>query len=105
MSDPLVDIDVSTLPSGAAHVAVAGEIDMANAEAVERRLDEALHGLATAVIDLGSVEYIDSRGVRMLCDLADRARWHDVLVAVAAPPDGVAGEVLAVAGLTEALSA
>ena len=52
---------------------VSGEIDISNVAAVGATIAEALsHDALGLVVDLGSVSYIDSAGIRMLFELARR---------------------------------
>ena len=54
---------------------VSGEVDLSNAASVTDRLIEATPNSATAlVLDLSGTRYLDSSGVRMLFELAQRLR-------------------------------
>jgi anti-anti-sigma factor len=54
---------------------VSGEVDLSNAGSVTERLVEATPNSATAVVlDLSGTRYLDSSGVRMLFELAQRLR-------------------------------
>jgi anti-anti-sigma factor len=54
---------------------VSGEVDLSNAASVTERLIEATPNTATAlVLDLSGTRYLDSSGVRMLFELAQRLR-------------------------------
>jgi anti-anti-sigma factor len=58
---------------GAMHIAVSGEIDLANAAAVEDQIREALsHSPETVSVDLTDLTYMDSAGIRILFTLASR---------------------------------
>ncbi len=73
---------------------VGGEIDLANAAALGRRIDEALDGARSAAVDVGAVGYLDSQGVRLLHALAQRLTAAGVDLVVVAPAASVAGRVL-----------
>jgi anti-anti-sigma factor len=88
---------------GAVVAEVAGEIDMANAAPVGARLTGTLADAPALVVDLTEVSYLDSQGVRVLCQLAERAVETSVGMAVVAPEGGVADQVLGMAGLGHAL--
>jgi anti-anti-sigma factor len=54
---------------------VSGEIDLSNATAVGEQLAAAVPNLALGlVVDLGGVTYLDSSGVSLVFDLAERLR-------------------------------
>jgi anti-anti-sigma factor len=71
---------------GAMHIAVSGEIDLANAAAVEDQIREALsHSPETVSVDLTDLTYMDNAGIRVLFTLASRLKplrimqklsWH-----------------------------
>ncbi|MDK1471926.1 STAS domain-containing protein [Streptomyces sp. 549] len=76
-------------PDGTALLAVAGEIDMSNADAFAEALDGTRGRL---VVDLTAVGYLDSAGLSVLFAHADRI---EVIAAPSVAP------VLAVSGLAE----
>ncbi len=78
---------------------VRGEIDLSNAEDVERALDEASREARHLVVDLTMVEYLDSQGVRVLQHLADRHHAGGIELTLVAPRESVAGDVLAITRL------
>jgi len=54
-------------------VRIRGEIDLSNSAAIKSELIEALpHGAPGMVLDLTDTTYLDSSGVRLLFDLAER---------------------------------
>jgi anti-anti-sigma factor len=54
---------------------VSGEVDLSNAGSVTERLVDAMPNSATGlVLDLSGTHYLDSSGVRMLFELAQRLR-------------------------------
>jgi anti-sigma B factor antagonist len=65
----------SAVEDGTASVALAGELDLAGARQLEMRLDEVeRENPARLVIDLGSLAFIDSTGLRLLLQADARAR-------------------------------
>jgi anti-sigma B factor antagonist len=68
MSDPALPAFevVVTATNGAANVAVTGDVDTATAGELERALLEAAEGTSAVHVDLGSVSFIDSSGLRAL---------------------------------------
>ena len=80
--------------SGEAHVAITGEVDLSTADAVLHELERAIEGCAVAIVDLSEVTYIDSRGIRLLVQVARGLREHGGRFTVIAPKETVAGGVL-----------
>ena len=77
-----------------AQIAIAGEVDLGTADAVLRELEQAIEGCAVAVVDLSGVTYIDSRGIRLLVQVARGVRERGGRFTVVAPKETVAGGVL-----------
>lgn len=77
-----------------AKVVVAGEIDLSNADDVQFQIEEAVRGARAVTVDLRAVEYMDSRGVRLLHDLSRRLAADGIELRVVAPADSIAGEIL-----------
>jgi anti-anti-sigma factor len=74
---------------------VAGEIDPSNAREVGRKLTEAVPNDALAVvIDLSGVTFLDSSGVQMLFELAERLTGRQQRLSVVVPPECPARRVL-----------
>jgi anti-anti-sigma factor len=81
-------------------VAIAGEIDLANAASVESAIFDAISNDDTeVVVDLTDVAYIDSSGVRILFALAARLRTLQVELAIAAPPASPARRIIELSGM------
>lgn len=81
-------------------VEIRGEIDLSNATAVRRRIDAEIDAqTADVVVDLTQVSYLDSQGVRLLRELAQRRP-----VAVVVANDSAIREILAVTKLDESIS-
>ena len=74
---------------------VSGEIDLSNATAVTERLIDAMPNSATAlVLDLSGTRYLDSSGVRMLFELAQRLRNRGQDLELVVPDDSNVKRVL-----------
>ncbi len=76
--------------AGIRTLAVAGEIDLANAAEVEERiLGHTSNDLLGVVLDLDGVEYLDSTGLRLLFALSARLEISQItlelVVAVGSP--------------------
>jgi anti-sigma B factor antagonist len=77
-----------------ATVVISGEVDLSTADTVLSELEQAVAGCATAVCDLSEVTYIDSRGIRLLVQVARGVRERGGSFTVVAPKETVAGGVL-----------
>src|SRR5579871_2919446 len=65
----------SSVESGAARIALEGELDLAGAHQLETQLDEIERGdAARLVVDLRGLTFIDSTGLRLLLQADARAR-------------------------------
>jgi anti-anti-sigma factor len=98
MSEALATVEVRQ-EGGTAVVTVKGEVDLSNVNELEAQIEEAIQGAGSVVLDLESVEYMDSRGVRLVHALSRRLRSHAVDFRVLAPADSIAGEVLRLTNL------
>ena len=81
-------------------IVLGGEIDMANAELVERQLEDAIPNHLTAVtLDLADVTYIDSLGMRVLFNLVGQLRTVGIRLGVIAPVGTPSRRLIEIAGL------
>ncbi len=69
MYDTLIELETS---DGVRVIKVGNEVDIANADTLERYLDEAASGNDTFVVSLETCRYIDSSGLRPIIRLAER---------------------------------
>jgi anti-anti-sigma factor len=68
-------------------VTVTGEIDVSNVDLVARRTTSSVENSATALLlDLSAVDFMDSTGVHMLYELAERLGRRQQRLAVVIPP-------------------
>jgi anti-anti-sigma factor len=91
-----------TITSDGADVAVAvgGDVDLANVDGLQQRLEAAIPNQVTSVtIDLTDVTYIDSIGMRLLFSLAARLQTAQIAVVVVAPTGSPARRVIEISGL------
>jgi anti-anti-sigma factor len=93
-----VSIDVSAR-DGVTVVSLGGEIDMANAGSVARRVRAADDSSAPLVLDLGSLGYIDSAGIRMLFDLSEQLAKDGRRLVIAVAGDAPVRRALAITKL------
>jgi len=101
MSEPLARIDVGRRPDGRTLVAVTGEIDLTNAADVARSFENASHLGHDMVVDLRSLEYLDSQGVRILQHLIARHADGSLDLIIVAPRRSPAGDILSITRLTD----
>ena len=74
---------------------MSGEVDLSNADSVTERLVDAMPNSATAlVLDLSGTQYLDSSGVRMLFELAQRLRNRGQDLELVVPDDSNVKRVL-----------
>jgi anti-anti-sigma factor len=79
---------------------LSGEIDTANAAAVEDEINEAIPNQVSAVsVDLSDIAYLDSAGLRILFGLATRLPILQIRLEVVAPLASPARRVIELAGL------
>lgn len=101
MSDETIVTIATSRLGGIEVVAVGGEVDLTNADDVERRL-VATSSLGV-VLDLTEVTFLDSSGLRAI----DRAHRHLVreqrTLRVVAPPETASDWTLRVAGIDRAI--
>jgi anti-anti-sigma factor len=92
--------EVLVRPAGTTvHIAVSGEIDLANAAVVEEQITTAVTNQVTAVtIELGGLAYIDSAGLRVLFTLVARLEVLQIDLRVHVPPGSLARRVLELSG-------
>ena len=78
-----------------------GEIDLSNAEALRHQIVEAVpnHALGL-IVDLTSVSYLDSSGVRLLFDTARRLERRQQRLATIVPAASPVRELLVLVGGT-----
>lgn len=79
-----------TLQGGVATVALAGELDIATAPRLERKVDD-LPGdvVERVVLDLRGLSFIDSTGLRVILGIADSTDGARVPVVIVRGPDPV----------------
>jgi anti-anti-sigma factor len=102
MSDPLAQITAAE-HLGQLLLQVDGEVDMSNVDLVARQLRAEAADAPAVILNLTSLAFIDSQGLRMLQHLADEfTAAHKTLVIVASKTS-IAGSMLALTGMEKAL--
>lgn len=90
----------ATVSDGHVRLVVDGEVDLSNADEVERAVLAAIGNDAAAVtVDLSGIDYLDSAGLRILYTLATRLDLLQIALEVVAPVGSVARHVIELSGL------
>ncbi|MGH3776214.1 MAG: STAS domain-containing protein [Pseudonocardiaceae bacterium] len=90
---------------GLMHIALSGEIDLANAATVEDELRAAVsHQPTTVSVDLTELTYMDSAGVRILFTLASRLQALRIVLELIVPLDSPTRRLIELSGF-ESLAA
>jgi anti-sigma B factor antagonist len=92
------------LEDGRLVILLGGEIDLSNAETLELQINQAISGADDIVIDLTTVEFIDSRGLRLLKRVSTTVAERDGRLTVVAAPASIARSVLDMTRMTDELS-
>jgi anti-anti-sigma factor len=84
---------------GSMHITLSGEIDLANAVAVEDEIREAVSTQPTAVsVDLTDLTYMDSAGIRILFALASRLQALRIVLELIVPIDSPTRRLIELSG-------
>jgi anti-sigma B factor antagonist len=85
---------------GAVIAQVTGEIDMSNAgELREAITNYTPNDCLGVVLDLTSVDYVDSAGIHMLYRLGESLRHRGLALRIVIPPESAASDALRLAGI------
>ena len=85
-------------------VHIRGEVDLSNATAVRAEILGALpHAAAGLVLDLAETTYLDSSGVRLLFDLAERLHSRRQRLALVVTEQALVRRVLVLTKLDDAV--
>jgi anti-anti-sigma factor len=85
-------------------VRLSGEVDLSNVEGLEAQIEDSIADAQDVVIDLTAIEFIDSRGLRLLNRVASSVGARDGTLVVVAPPNCVARSVLDMTGMSQELT-
>jgi len=97
----LARIQVEVL-NGTLVVSIVGEIDPSNAREIGRQLTEAVPNDAhIIVVDLAGVLFLDSSGVQMLFELAERLTGRQQQLRLVVPPGSPARRVLEIVAFAD----
>ena len=90
---------------GSMHIALSGEIDLANAAAVEDQIREAIsHQPETVSVDLTDLTYLDSAGIRILFTLASRLKPLQVMLELIVPLNSPTRRLIELSGFESLVS-
>jgi anti-sigma B factor antagonist len=85
-------------------VRLAGEVDVSNARRLEEDISEAVpNDAAGLVLDLSDTGYLDSAGIRMLFELAERLEGRRQSLALVVPEDSLIRHSLTVTEVAQAM--
>lgn len=82
-------LEVRSTPDNAAVVALGGEVDLRQSATLRKALMELMFEKRPVVVDLSTVEYIDSSGIAGLVEAYQAARGNGTLFVLAAVSDPV----------------
>jgi stage II sporulation protein AA (anti-sigma F factor antagonist) len=99
--NPIPGLEFNT--QAAAVVArMSGEIDLSNADELRRRVLEAVPNDAKGlVVDLSAVTFLDSAGIALLLDIAERLSYRLQRLRIVVPPTSLLRPVLNIVGLDQ----
>jgi anti-anti-sigma factor len=82
------------------YITMSGEIDLANAASVQEQVNDAVTNQASVVIlDLTELVYLDSAGLRILFQLAERLRVLQMKLELLVPPTSPVRRAVELSGL------
>lgn len=94
-----LEISVEQPSDGVLVITPAGELDLSNGELLQEALTGARGKNPTAlVIDLSSLRFMDSSGLRILLDTWNEATVSDLRMALVVPAQGLVRRVLEISG-------
>lgn len=81
-------------------IALSGEIDLDNAASVQEEINAVVtNEVAAVVVDLTNLSYMDSAGLRVLFQLAERLRVLQMELDLLVPPQSPVRRVIELSGL------
>jgi anti-sigma B factor antagonist/stage II sporulation protein AA (anti-sigma F factor antagonist) len=96
-------VDIETV-DGTLVVHVQGEIDLSNADEIRNQVSEAVpHDGPGVVLDLAQTTYLDSSGIRLLFDLAQRLQARRQQLALVVTDHALVRRVILLTKLDDAV--
>lgn len=97
MTGAIVD---ASADNGSVRIRLTGEIDRANVAGVRQQIRAAISGQPTAMsVDLTNVNYINSTGKQLLCDLASCLQESHIVLELVVPFDSPTRRLIELSGL------
>jgi anti-anti-sigma factor len=94
MATPLEELDIQHVDD-AVLTRVRGEVDLSNVSSVrERLLDAVPNSAAALVLDLSETDYLDSSGIGLIFELAERLAGRGQKLLLVVPQESVIRRVL-----------
>jgi anti-anti-sigma factor len=100
MNDQLCSIQFER-SNGSLLVRLSGEIDLSNSDDLHQRLETAIEGCPTVLIDLTEVTYLDSQGLRLIKQLTTKVNRDGTELQFIAPPNSFPRQVLDLARMSD----
>ena len=85
-------------------VRLSGEIDLSNVDGLEAQIESAIADAGDVVIDLTAIDFIDSRGLRLLKRVSTAVADRDGTLLIVAPASSIARSVLDMTGMSQELA-
>jgi anti-sigma B factor antagonist len=80
---------------------LTGEIDLSNANSIERAIAEATPNQALGLIlDVSALDYLDSAGIHLIYKLREQLRARGQTLRLVIPPESHANDALRLAGVS-----
>jgi anti-sigma B factor antagonist len=98
---PLMQTDSE---DGRVVVRLSGEIDLSNVDGLEAQIDDAISDARDVVIDLTAIDFIDSRGLRLLKRVSTAVAGRGGTLLIVAPASSIARSVLDMTGMSQELA-
>ena len=102
MSGDIPDLNVE-LAGSVVLARLRGDIDLSNAQALERRLLAAAGSATSVVVDVSAVDYMDSSGVRLVERLARATATSGASMLLVVPESSFAADALGIVGLLDVM--
>ena len=85
-------------------IRLSGEIDLSNAESLETQINQAIADVREVVIDLTAIDFIDSRGLRLLKRVSTAAAERNATSRRCRSAHSIARSVLDMTGMSDELA-
>jgi anti-sigma B factor antagonist len=80
---------------------LTGEIDLSNADSIERAIAEATpNHVLGLILDVSALDYLDSAGIHLIYKLREKLRARGQTLRLVIPPESPANDALRLAGVS-----